>query len=174
MKPTFNQTNETNVLEFFSNATYLLFKAKQSLAYSYAIGYFLSSKTKLDFFEFIQGELEQAALKLDELTNIDVRKFIMKVQDHPFHQNEFQEYRSNVVKLTEVIKNFFEKSFIELESGLPEIKDEEYKDDVNEAQMLIEEVKNGKWICQNCTFANFSSDFFCNMCKNPKDSYNAT
>lgn len=170
----YNQTNESNILEFFSNATYLLLKAKQSLAYSYAIGYFLASKSKLRFFEFIQGELEQAALKLDDLTNIDVRKFILKQHQFPFHQREFQEYRLNVVKLTEVIKSFFEKSFIELESGLPEIRDEEYKDDILEAQMLIDEVENGKWICQNCTFANFSSDFFCNMCKNPKDSYNVS
>ncbi|OMJ92399.1 hypothetical protein SteCoe_4846 [Stentor coeruleus] len=170
----YDVTNETNILEFFSNATYLLFKAKQSLAYSYAIGYFLASKRKLDFFEFIQGELEQAALKLDDFTNIDVRKFIIKDQVFPFHQKDFQEYRNSVVKLTEVIKNFFEKSYIELESGLPEIADEEYKDDIQEAQMLIEEVNSGKWICQNCTFANLSNIFLCEMCNNPKDSYNSS
>lgn len=46
------------------------------LSYSYAFGYFLNSRSKIEFYEFIQYELENTLDILDKRSSIDLLDYI--------------------------------------------------------------------------------------------------
>ena len=157
----YSKVNEGPIFDFWTEAAELIYQSKRSLAYTYGLGYFLRSVNKIQFFEFIQGELENNMIKLEEMTEKDVTLYLSdEVGDVCYLKNGFANFRMEVIDLTNVVKQYFDQCLQVIEAGFPDIKeaggDEEFDlKDIN---------YTGKWICTACTLANDVSVGSCSAC----------
>ena len=63
----FMQKSKVKILEnFIEESLDLLITCKNSISYTYALGYFLKCNEKKEFFEFLQHEVEQQLEILDK------------------------------------------------------------------------------------------------------------
>lgn len=167
----------TNPAEFdsFLQAADLIVEARTGLAYSYPLGYFMTSPAKQSFYEFLQGELEHSLDILDQKTDIKLENYLL-----PSHgggkslSDNFFTDRSVLMSLTSVVRTHFSKSISQMELNFPEIGE------VGEAEAkLIEEhvlktlgaQSTMKWTCSLCTYGNEASSTSCSACHSAKPSF---
>lgn len=161
--------NESHIFDFISESTELLYKAKRYLAYSYSLGYFMTSPAKIQFYEFIQGALEDNEIKLDELTNKDIMQFVNYDNVFPRLIPEFTNYRMEVLNLNSVVKNYFEECLRQMENGFPEITDS--GEDMASGELIKKSINFSyldKWICPSCTLGNDMNTNECSACGNKR------
>lgn len=165
VKVMYGLIKEGTIFDFYIEAAQILHDAKRSLAYSYALGYFLTSKAKISFYEFIQGELESNVIKLDSFTDRNLSEFIDDDSDIVRLSDEFSGFRMRVISLTGIVKKFFDECLMQMENGFPEIKDDvliEVSDDM--LKNLIDINFSDKWICAACTLSNDLTINACTAC----------
>ena len=161
----YQNLKEGTVLDFFTKATDLLISAKKSLSFSYALGYFLTSPFKLQFYEFIQGELESNMIKLDEKTELDLDNFIDSSSNQSNLNENFAQYRMEVISLTELVTKFFDDCMQQMESGFPNIVDESEENTSEDClSALVNLNALDRWICGACTLANELQINLCSAC----------
>lgn len=156
---------ESLVFDFYIDAASIIYNAVRSLAYSYALGYFLTSESKLRFYEFIQGELESNVILLEGLLRRDLTSFLNFENDLSGLNSEFINYRVEVVNLTTVVSRYFNDCLTQMENGFPDVED---KGGNEEGDMYLKSLVNlnfvDKWICAACTLANELSLNACIAC----------
>jgi ariadne-1 len=167
----YKNIKESLIFDFFTEATDLLISTKKSLAYSYALGFYLTSTCKINFYEFIQGELELNMIRLDNLTDISLLRYLEVTEDCYILSNQFAEDRLQIINLTQVVKSFFNECLSEIENGFPNIKDS-YEDLLNDEYLSVAYNFNysDKWICGACTYACNLNESKCPMCQTSKIS----
>ena len=157
---------EANLFDFYNEASELVLNAKQSLAYSYAYGYYLTSNAKIRFYEFIQGELESNMIRLDTLIDQSLECFIISDEFAVSLLPQFSGFRMNVINLTNVVHTHFDECLKQMESGFPNIKDgyeeNKYEDDIEVGTDIN---FSDKWICGACTLANDLKLYSCTACQ---------
>lgn len=157
----YSKINEGRIFDFFIEAAELIYKSKRSLAFTYALGYYLNSISKLRFFEFIQGELENNMIKLEELIEKDLMTFLNDDdKENCFLELEFGNFRVEVISLTSVVKKYFDQCLEAIEAGFPDVKE----DGGNEEFEITDINFSDKWICSACTFANELTAETCTAC----------
>mmetsp|Transcript_1623 Transcript_1623/g.3506 ORF Transcript_1623/g.3506 Transcript_1623/m.3506 type:complete len:545 (+) Transcript_1623:594-2228(+) len=172
-----NKLPTTNPAEFdsFLEAADLIVEARTGLAYSYPMGYFMTSPAKISFYEFLQGELERSLDSLDQKTEVKLESYLINAPSGgKMIKDTFFADRSILMSLISVVRTHFSKSIREMELGFPEIGD------VNETQAKeIEEHilktlaanSTTNWICSLCTFSNEASVSECQACHSAKPSF---
>ena len=157
--------NEGTIFDFYVEAAEILMNAKTSLAYSYALGYYLTSACKIRFYEFIQGELEHNMMILDDLTERHLEDFVDHSGPEVNLYPEFSGFRMEVISITGVVKKYFDECLLQMENGFPDVVagDEE---DLSEAELksLIDINFSDKWLCVACTLSNPLNTNACSAC----------
>jgi ariadne-1 len=164
----YSSIRESLVFDFLNQAADLVFNSKRSLAFSYSLGYFLTSPCKIRFYEFIQGSLESSMIQLDELTEKDLNSFLVEENDGSFSlQTDFPNFRMKVVSLAEVVKKYFDECMNEMEAGFPEVMDNDEEGVTEEYLLGLADINiSDKWICGACTMANDLGLQQCGACGN--------
>jgi hypothetical protein len=143
---------ESMSLEFRVEAHELVYRSKLALTYTYAFGYFLESSSKLEFFEFIQGELENNVLKLEGLLENKLERYLNDSSGRLEMGQEFWDYRIKVLSLVSIVKNYFDECLTQIETGFPDVQD---KGKIGSETYGVNNLDfTGVWICAACTLAN--------------------
>ncbi|KAL3834102.1 hypothetical protein ACJIZ3_008838 [Penstemon smallii] len=114
---------ETHVrLQFVIEAWEQIVECRRILKWSYAYGFYMSdiNKRKKNFFEYLQGEAESALERLhhgaeQEMVQYFDYKSVVSLKS-------FTDFRTKLVSLTAVTRNFFENLVKALENGLSEVE----------------------------------------------------
>eukprot|EP00803_Ostreobium_quekettii_P000363 evm.model.scf_159.2 EVM.evm.TU.scf_159.2 scf_159:22345-29222(-) len=108
-------------LKFILEAWNQVVECRRILKYSYAYGYYAfqdGDESKKSFFEFLQGDAEKSLENLHSM----VEKKLKDVLDAEFSVDSFQEFRKNLIGLTDVTRTYFEKLVKQLEKGFEKIE----------------------------------------------------
>jgi ariadne-1 len=167
----------TNPAEFdtFIEASNLILEARTGLAYSYPLGYFMTSPAKLSFYEFLQGELEHSLDILDQKTDIKLEGYLTSSPSGGLMiKDNFYADRSQLMSLVSVVRTHFSKSIKEMELGFPEIGDvvgEEAKRIEMQILTALGASSTTAWKCSLCTFSNEPSVTECAACHSAKPAF---
>ena len=163
------KTDDPNYLNFLLNATNTIIESRSGICYSYPLGFFLNSVTKLRLFEFIQGELEQYLEKLDKATE----NTLESLKDRPGLTGDSEVESIN--ELNRVVRYHFEKCMQSMEAGLPEV--EESSDPMELEFQTVEDLllanldASQHWVCVACTFINANERQDCEICLTPRPQF---
>ncbi|KAI3834647.1 hypothetical protein MKX03_005987, partial [Papaver bracteatum] len=106
-----------------------IIECRRVLKWSYAYGYYLPEheKTKIQFFEYLQGEAEHGLERLHGCAEKELQPFLDAETPSQVFLNaetpspEFKEFRMKLKSLTSVTKNYFENLVRGLANGLSEV-----------------------------------------------------
>ncbi|WCJ35320.1 RING/U-box superfamily protein [Euphorbia peplus] len=106
-------------LDFLNKAWLQVIECRRVLEWSYVYGYYMPEKEhpKKQFFEYLQGEAENALEKLHDLTENEVREFLNGYD----LSKDFSKFQTELTRLTVVTGNYFEKLVKALENGLSDV-----------------------------------------------------
>ena len=158
-------------LQFVEVALDLLVECRNVIANSYAYGYFMTSPAKLQFFEFLQGDMERVLERLDEMTD---RKLDTLIEYEPEVRlnDEFYVWKENVNGLVNSLSSYFSKITQEILANFPEVVDFAVDGEAAiDAQLLSyskDQALHSHWSCPMCTFANVPSNQTCQICQTPR------
>mmetsp|Transcript_896 Transcript_896/g.3259 ORF Transcript_896/g.3259 Transcript_896/m.3259 type:complete len:534 (-) Transcript_896:162-1763(-) len=113
----------TSQLNFVVDAIKQVAECRRILKWTYAYGYYLSEDTPpstRSFFEFLQGEAEHSLERLNDQTEQELKPFLV-TELTTASEASFNEFRSKLIGLTDVTKNYFDKLVRELEQDLGQI-----------------------------------------------------
>lgn len=149
-------------LDFIVDAVRLVIEARSVVAYSYPLGYFMTDPNKIQYYEFIQGELEHSLDALDEKTEVPIRDFIVTINTTKTLSQDFYYKRSDVISLIDIVRGHLNESVKQMEAGFPEINLVR-----TEAEILADQVKkiNKFWTCSYCLQLNPAETEKCNFCQ---------
>lgn len=130
----------------------------------------MTSKCKIDFYEFLQSELERNLDILDERTDIDIQSFIENFNGQVMIAQAFSQFRMEVMDLIGVVHMHFERSMKEMNEGFPDIIDQHEQDrDLNDMLMMqLGDIK--QWRCPGCTILNSLEAKQCSTCSAQRPS----
>ncbi|XP_011091502.1 probable E3 ubiquitin-protein ligase ARI7 [Sesamum indicum] len=122
---TLAQTQGENMagVQFVIDAWTQIVECRRVLKWSYAYGYYHTSKEKpgkLDFFGYLQGEAEAALERLHYCAEKEMSKYL--IADRPLE--DFKDFKSKLLQLTAVTGNYFQNLVLALENDLSEVDDE--------------------------------------------------
>ncbi|GIL57550.1 hypothetical protein Vafri_12725 [Volvox africanus] len=116
----------TSQLKFINEAWNQIVECRRQLKWTYAYGYYAFENADKDpenarhktFFEFLQGDAERSLERLHEAAEkeLDAQKARTQ-QDGSFDIESFQNFRKNLIGLTDVTAGFFDKLVRQLEKG---------------------------------------------------------
>ena len=131
------------------------------------MGYFMKAKTaKKVYFDFIQGELEFSLEKLvkqyeiDWKANLEFEQYLgeedkqkdVNIKTEKTHLGEaFFKYKQDCITMKDTVEKHFTLVIREIEAGLPQVVEEEVKDEDDEEDFFV---KGSHWTCINCTMVN--------------------
>ena len=153
------------LLDFALKAAELVFRAKKYLAFSYPVGFFLNSRKKISFYEFIQGELEHGVIMLEQMLDEDFEEFLVQQNETCTMSQSFNQYRNKVNDLKENVQNYFDQCLLQMEAGFPEIESGGPEDEINS---ISSESESTNWVCSACTLPNNSSNLTCSACNSSR------
>ncbi|XP_039062268.1 probable E3 ubiquitin-protein ligase ARI7 [Hibiscus syriacus] len=106
-------------LKFITDAWLQIVECRRVLKWTYAYGYYLPQHehTKIQFFEYLQGEAEAGLERLHRCAEIELHKFV--TADDP--SSDFNDFRTKLTGLTSVTKTYFENLVRALENGLEDV-----------------------------------------------------
>lgn len=163
--PSFNPSQ----LEVFEEAADLVIEARSAVCYSYPLGFFLNSFTKIQFYEFLQGELERSLELLDKKTEIQERNFLLNVDGRMQLSEEYFQYKGELKTIINLVRNHFYKNLEQMEAGFPEITEINLDSDLDEMIMLrIGTQSAPHWTCPSCTLVNERQVETCGVCQTPR------
>ncbi|KAF5188565.1 E3 ubiquitin-protein ligase arih1, partial [Thalictrum thalictroides] len=92
-------------LKFITEAWLQIIECRLVLKWTYAYGYYLPEheETKMQFFEYLQGEAESGLERLHQCAEVDLKSLIEGKS-----QENFNEFRNKLSGLTTVTRNYFE------------------------------------------------------------------
>mmetsp|Transcript_21929 Transcript_21929/g.40003 ORF Transcript_21929/g.40003 Transcript_21929/m.40003 type:complete len:539 (-) Transcript_21929:2760-4376(-) len=158
-----------SVFDFLLEACDLIIEARTGLAYSYPLGYFINSPAKLNFYEFMQGELEHSLELLDLATEIDIGSYIGSDESRNIAlKHEFFTKKTDISSIKNAVQNHFAKCMHEMELGFPDIADDVRQGDLEN----IEDKLNASiyWSCPFCTYGNKPEATTCEICQSERPS----
>mmetsp|Transcript_30989 Transcript_30989/g.30648 ORF Transcript_30989/g.30648 Transcript_30989/m.30648 type:complete len:334 (+) Transcript_30989:601-1602(+) len=159
-------TGYSNDFTFIGEICDLIISSRSSLCYSYPLGFFLTSPSKLRFFEFVQAELENSLDKLDEFTDKNLDNYVSVTESGCRLDQEFFTYRSDALRLAGVVKEHINKCLTEMENGFPDVLGiDEYGRTEEELVFSLEDESLSHWICSSCTYANEKGKTVCDICQ---------
>jgi ariadne-1 len=151
--------------EVLEEAADLIIEARSAVCYSYPLGFFLNSFSKIQFYEFLQGELERSLEMLDKKTEIQERNFLLELDGKVQLSEEYFIYKGELKTIINLVRNHFDKSLEQMEAGFPEIRETNLDTDIEEMIMMrITTQQVTHWYCPACTFANERSVERCGVC----------
>jgi ariadne-1 len=157
------KVNLTEGFSFVLQAAEIIYSSKKTLAFTYPVCFFLNSKKKIQFFEFIQGELEKNVIILEQLLDENFDDFLEVVDGAWVLNHRYLGYQNKVIDLMQTIQRHFNECVVQIESGFPEVQSGGDDDEnIFEGQDL-EDLKF--WVCSACTFSNNVIDDNCAACK---------
>ncbi|TMW86750.1 hypothetical protein EJD97_020929 [Solanum chilense] len=151
-------------LGFIIEAWEQIVECRRVLKWTYAYGFYLpkEEEAKTQFFEYLQGEAEAGLERLHHCVEKDLMEHLgsdeMDYTDKGSYKN-FANFRSRVIGLTKITRNYFEKLVMALENGLEDV--------TNNPTKKIEQPmssNNIMWMCDRCTFLNEDIHTVCQMC----------
>jgi hypothetical protein len=108
----------------------LVIEARRTLAYCYAIRFYLRGPNKQNFFDFLLKELEADLEKLTVYTEMDWTKYLdTDIKHNLLIGKRFIDHKMQMVTLRTVLEKHFNDSLLSIQSGLPEIHDDMTKAD---------------------------------------------
>ncbi|EFJ49570.1 hypothetical protein VOLCADRAFT_59371 [Volvox carteri f. nagariensis] len=118
----------TSQLKFINEAWNQIVECRRQLKWTYAYGYYAFENADKDaenarhktFFEFLQGDAERSLERLHEAAEKDLGTHVQKARnqlDGGFDVELFQNFRKNLIGLTDVTAGFFDKLVKQLEKG---------------------------------------------------------
>lgn len=152
---------------FYLRALKFLYSAKNSLAYTYALGYYLISPSKVRFYEFIQGELESTIYKLDVLTDKNPESFIEVNGQKGKIKPELNEFRERVIDLTTKVKKYFYRCMKQMENNFPDVEEERILE-LYAWRSLNDDSIREFWECKVCTLHNELDVVECTACQSQR------
>jgi ariadne-1 len=166
MMPSINPS----VFDVLLESADLVIEARTGLAYSYPLGYFLKSKAKQQFYEFIQGELEHSLELLDKATDLQLTEYIDESETGAVGlSHSFFDVKSSLTSLKTVVQSHFSKSMKEMELGFPDIADTNDRDSQNPD--FIDSINESLyWSCPFCTYGNKPESTACEVCQSERPS----
>lgn len=158
-------------IDIFDKMTDLVYDARQCMANSYALGYFMTSPPKITLFEFLQGDLESRLDELDKKTDVELSSFL--TEEYPIKlSNEYYEQRQHLLTLYDVVKENYEQIMRDAEAGFPQVQENEYdiEAEMNEALLRQHdaEARTARWTCAACTLSNAPDANNCEACQTPR------
>ena len=159
-------------LRFLGDAVDLLVECRNVTANSYAYGYFLTSPAKLQFFEFLQGDMEWSLERLDEVTDKEISSLI-ELEPVVKLAESFYPWKEKVNGLVNSLGSYFEKITMEIHANFPDVRELGVSEDEIDAQLLAYSKDQGlhsHWTCAMCTFSNVPTDTTCHICQTPRPS----
>nr|XP_009767376.1 PREDICTED: probable E3 ubiquitin-protein ligase ARI8 [Nicotiana sylvestris] len=112
-------------LGFIIPAWQLIVECRRVLKWTYAYGFYLGEKekTKFQFFEYLQGEAEVGLERLHHCTAKELLGPLgyIKKLDYTEYKN-FELFRSKLIDLTKVTRNYFENLVTALGNGHKDVK----------------------------------------------------
>ncbi|KAF5177833.1 E3 ubiquitin-protein ligase dbl4, partial [Thalictrum thalictroides] len=177
-------------LKFITDAWLQIIECRRVLKWTYAYGYYLPEheETKMQFFEYLQGEAESGLERLHQCVEKDLKPLIEgNTQDH------FNELRNKLSVLTTVTRNFFENLVRALENGLADVdtmdvcsksglsgnskatvgmkmKKSGWGKGTTSRTSVVGQTHHGQqqqqqsWSCERCTYFNQESPTICQIC----------
>jgi hypothetical protein len=171
-----NTLKTTNPAEFDSylEAAELIIEARTGLAYSYPLGYFMTSPSKLSFYEFLQGELEHSLDILDQKTDLKLKDYLTLTPAGIALKDSFYFDRSALMSFISTVRTHFFKSIREMEMGFPEISEVGQSEAKEMERQLLGQLGTSNqtinWICSLCTFQNEPTTTACSACQSARYS----
>ncbi|KAG2501662.1 hypothetical protein HYH03_000165 [Edaphochlamys debaryana] len=118
----------TSQLKFINDAWSQIVECRRQLKWTYAYGYYAFENADRDpelarhkgFFEFLQGDAERSLERLHEAAEKDLGVHVSKARSQVeggFDAEAFQNFRKNLIGLTDVTAGFFDKLVRQLEKG---------------------------------------------------------
>jgi len=155
-------------LQFVEVAVDLLVECRNVIANSYAYGYFLTSPAKLQFFEFLQGDMERSLERLDEVTDSPINSMI-EMEPEIRMAEQFYTWKENVNGLVNSLSAYFGEIKKEILANFPDVRELPVSEEVLiEAQLLSyskDQALHSHWTCPSCTFANVPANSQCQICQ---------
>mmetsp|Transcript_12046 Transcript_12046/g.25888 ORF Transcript_12046/g.25888 Transcript_12046/m.25888 type:complete len:532 (+) Transcript_12046:91-1686(+) len=116
-------------LKFVMDAWHQIIECRRILSWTYTYGYyqFMEEDVKANpnfqqqrtFFEFLQGDAERSLERLHEVAENETKKL---TADQKLAAEKFQEFRKNLIGLTDVTHGFFDKLVKQLEKGFESLE----------------------------------------------------
>lgn len=159
-------------LQFVEIAVDLLVECRNVIANSYAYGYFMTSPAKLQFFEFLQGDMERSLERLDEVTDRDISSLV-EFEPEVKLADSFYPWKESVNGLVNSLGSYFEKITVEILANFPDVREFAVSGDEIDAQLLAfskDEMLHSRWTCAMCTYSNVPADTTCHICQTPRPS----
>ena len=157
-------------LGFALKAAELVYRSKKYLAFSYPVGFFLNSRKKISFYEFIQGELEHNVIMLEQMLDEDFEEFLI-LQNESWEMTEsFYQYRNKVNDLKENVQKYFDQCLVQMEAGFPNVESGGADDEITLEHREPE--LSPTWVCSACTSVNNSSNLTCSLCHSSRSRLN--
>ncbi|GFR48822.1 hypothetical protein Agub_g10775 [Astrephomene gubernaculifera] len=125
----------TSQLKFINEAWNQIVECRRQLKWTYAYGYYAFENYDRNqevarhksFFEFLQGDAESALERLHEAAEKDLGAHVQRARSQAeggFDAEAFQNFRKNLIGLTDVTAGFFDKLVKQLEKGFSSMETE--------------------------------------------------
>ncbi|KAK4748737.1 hypothetical protein SAY87_015323 [Trapa incisa] len=183
------QCQSESQLRFIIEAWQQIVECRRILKWTYAYGFYLPEHehNKRIFFEYLQGEAESGLERLHQCAEKELQPFLEAADP----LREFSEFRTKLVGLTSVTRNYFKNLVRALENGLSDVsssaacsKSRSLKSSRSKncsrgkgsrvtlsAKSIAKSNSindSGHWSCQDCSFANVNSTDVCEICNRPR------
>ncbi|XP_058181591.1 probable E3 ubiquitin-protein ligase ARI8 [Rhododendron vialii] len=169
------QSQPETQLKFMTEAWLQIVECRRVLKWTYAYGYYLPEPehAKRQFFEYLQGEAEAGLERLHLCAEKDVQAHLGPEQP----PTDFNDFRSKLVGLTSVTRNYFENLVRAFENGLSDVDSQgasRGKASSQEGGLGRDSDDHGSWACDHCTYFNTISLPTCETCHQPRRIFKRT
>ncbi|ONK72465.1 uncharacterized protein A4U43_C04F19720 [Asparagus officinalis] len=177
-------------LKFLVEAWEQIVECRRVLKWTYAYGYYLpdTEDAKRQLFEYLQGEAESGLERLHACAEKELQSYF-DAENPSGDSQEFVAFRTKLVDLTRITRNYFENLVHAFETGLKEVNsadNDQQAASSSESEnhsssggrskvatissvsisMTVTEADYEDWRCSHCTFVNPKTTDTCGACEN--------